>query len=196
VLFSASKGYAARLGNGVAAYRRADFTFATTQFQMASWLASTPAEQALALFNLGDALVMTGQYEAAFDAFSAVLTIQPKNKDAQKNRDLVDKFRKSISKNENDSPKFKGYQSATYGYYHEPKTSKMDQEVQQSSGGVNGAGGPATATQKPGTPFALTEAIGASARKKLDLVNDQPAPLLDGLLRQQPYHTPVLGDNP
>lgn len=196
VLFSASKGYAARLGNGVAAYRRADFTFATTQFQMASWLASTPAEQALALFNLGDALVMTGQYEAAFDAFSAVLTIQPKNKDAQKNRDLVDKFRKSISKNENDSPKFKGYQSATYGYYHEPKTSKMDQEVQQSSGGVNGAGGPATATQKPGTPFSLTEAIGASARKKLDLVNDQPAPLLDGLLRQQPYHTPVLGDNP
>lgn len=59
-----------------------------------------------------------------------------------------------------------------------------------------GAGGPATATQKPGTPFALTEAIGASARKKLDLVNDHPAPLLDGLLRQQPYHTPVLGDNP
>ncbi|HUX82764.1 MAG TPA: VWA domain-containing protein [Halothiobacillus sp.] len=196
VLFSASKGYAARLGNGIAAYRRADFTFAATQFQMASWLASAPAEQALALFNLGDALVMTGQYDAAFDAFSAVLAIQPQNKDAQKNRDLVDKFRKSISKNEKDSPKFKGYQSATYGYYHEPKTSKMDQAVQQSSGGVNGAGGPTTVTQKPGTPFALTEAIGASARKKLDLVNDQPAPLLDGLLRQQPYQAPMLGDAP
>lgn len=196
VLYAAGKGYMARLGTGVAAYRRADFTFAATQFEMASWLADTPEDRALALFDLGDALVMTGRYEAAFDAFSAVLAIQPDNAPAKNNRDLIDKFRKNIRQNAQDSPKFQGYQSATYGYYHEPKDGKMDQAMQQSSGGVNGAAESATAPQKPGSPFALTEAIGASARKKLDMVKDQPAPLLDGLLRQQPYHAPVLGDTP
>lgn len=196
VLLSGAKGFPARLGTGIAAYRRADYPFAVTQFQMALWQAQAPAERALALFNLGDALVMTGRYDAAFDAFSAVLAIQPDNENAKKNRELVDKFREKITKNAQDSPKFKGYQAATYGFYHEPKTGKMDKEIQQSSGGVNGAGAATPQATKPTAPFALTEAIGASARKKLDLVNDQPAPLLDGLLRQQPYHAPDPGSTP
>lgn len=197
VLFSAAKGYEARLGSGAAAYRRADFPFAVDQFQMALWTATTPTQRALALFNLGDALVMTGRYQAALDAFNGVLARQPDNTDARKNRDLVAKLLEKSAKNAKDSPKFKGYQSATYGYYHEPTTSKMDQQIQQSSGAVGGTAGQATpSTATAQEPFQVTEAIAASARKKLDLVNDQPAPLLDGLLRQQPYHDPFQGETP
>ncbi|HUN00744.1 MAG TPA: hypothetical protein PLI96_09745, partial [Halothiobacillus sp.] len=36
------------------------------------------------------------------------------------------------------------------------------------------------------------EANATSARTKLNLIHDQPAPLLEGLLRQQPYHQPAL----
>ncbi|MGC8698421.1 MAG: VWA domain-containing protein, partial [Halothiobacillus sp.] len=73
VAFGAAKGFAARLGAGVAALRRADFVFAVNQLQTALWLATTPQDQALAAFNLGDALVLTGRYPDALAAFNYVL---------------------------------------------------------------------------------------------------------------------------
>ncbi|OYY56128.1 MAG: hypothetical protein B7Y53_02485 [Halothiobacillus sp. 28-55-5] len=197
VAFGAAKGFAARLGAGVAALRRDDAVFAVSQFQMALWLALTPQEQALAAFNLGDALVLTGRYPDALAAFNYVLSLSgapPTLTDtALVNRDIVEKILQSAAKNSQNSPKFQGHQIAQYGYSVDPAKSKMDQEIQKTDGVLSGSAGSAALTPPPAAPaFVLNEANATSARTKLNLIHDQPAPLLEGLLRQQPYHQPAL----
>lgn len=201
VEFSAAKGFGARFGAGLAAFRRADYPFAVDQWQAALWLASTPAQRAIAAFDLGNALTLTGRYDAALDAFNHVLSIQPlpeKLSDAAlNNRDIVQKILQTVAKNGKDSPKFQGHQIATYGYYQEPTKSRMDKEIQKSEGMTQStASQPAdSAANAPETPFVLNEATASSARAKLNLIHDKPAPLLDGLLRQQPYHAPIIADD-
>jgi Ca-activated chloride channel family protein len=201
VEFAAAKGFGARLGAGLAAFRRADYAFAVDQWQAAVWLASTPDQAAIASFDLGNALTLTGRYVAALDAFEHVLSIKPlaENLDeaARANREILRKILQSDVKNAKESPRFQGYQSATYGYYEEPTKGRMDKEIQKSDGATQSAAAqPASPTaNSPATPFVLNEATASSARAKLNLIHDAPAPLLDGLLRQQPYHAPVLSDD-
>jgi Ca-activated chloride channel family protein len=195
--FAAAKGFAARLGAGVAALRRADFVFAVNQFQMALWLAATPQDQALAAFNLGDALLLTGRYPDALAAFNYVLSLATApttlSDAARVNRDIVQKILQMAAKNGANSAKFQGLQIAQYGYAVDPADSKMDKEIQKTEGVLSGSTGSAAATASPNAPaFVLNQADATSARSKLNLIHDQPAPLLDGLLRQQPYHQPAL----
>ncbi len=198
VEFASAKGFGARLGAGLAAFRRADYAFAVDQWQEAIWLASTPDQAAMASFDLGNALTMTGRYAAALDAFNHVLSIKPlprKLSDATlNNRDILQKILQTAAKNGKDSPKFQGHQIATYGYYQEPTKSRMDKEIQKSDGATESiAAQPASpAANASATPFVLNEATASSARAKLNLIHDAPAPLLDGLLRQQPYHLPTI----
>lgn len=201
VEFASAKGFSARLGAGLAAFRRADYAFAVDQWQTAVWLASTPEQAAIASFDLGNALTLTGRYDAALDAFEHVLRIKPLAEEldqaAQTNREILKKILQTAAKNTKESPHFQGYQSATYGYYQEPSKGQMDKEIQKSEGITQGAAGqPASpAASKAATPFVLNEATASSARAKLTLIHDAPAPLLDGLLRQQPYHVPDLSDD-
>ncbi len=197
VAFGAAKGFDARLGAGVAALRRADAVFAVTQFQTALWLATTPQEQALAAFNLGDALMLVARYPDALAAFNYVLSLAAApatlTDAALVNRDIVQKILQTAAKNSKNSPKFQGYQIAQYGYSVDPAKSKMDREIQKTDGVLSGAAGSAAGPTAPNAPaFVLNEANATSARTKLNLIHDQPAPLLTGLLRQQPYHPPAL----
>jgi Ca-activated chloride channel family protein len=196
VAFEAAKGFSARLGAGVAALRRADAEFAVSQFQSALWLAATPQEQALAAFNLGDALTLAGRYPGALDAFNFVLGIKtaaPALSDAALvNRDIVQKILQTAALNSKNSPKFQGHQIAKYGYAADPTQSKMDKEIQKTQGLLSGSAGVGASAQTNLMPFELNDANATSARAKLNLIFDQPAPLLDGLLSQQPYHRPNL----
>jgi Ca-activated chloride channel family protein len=163
-------------------------------------LASTPDQAAIASFDLGNALTLTGRYAAALDAFEHVLSIKPLaeklDEAARANREILKKILQSTVKNSKEGPHFQGYQSATYGYYEEPTKSRMDKEIQKSDGATESAAAqPASPTaNSPVTPFVLNEATASSARAKLNLIHDAPAPLLDGLLRQQPYHAPVISN--
>jgi Ca-activated chloride channel homolog len=201
VEFAAAKGFGARLGAGLAAFRRADYAFAVDQWQAAVWLASTPDQAAIAGFDLGNALTLSGRYAAALDAFEHVLGIKPLAEElakaARTNRDILKKILQSAVKNSKEGPHFQGYQTATYGYYQDPTKSRMDKEIQKSDGATQRAAAqPASPTaNSPATPFVLNEATASSARAKLNLIHDAPAPLLDGLLRQQPYHAPVISDD-
>lgn len=196
VAFSAAKGYAARFGTGLAAFRRADYAFAIDQWQMALVLAKTPEHKAIAAFNLGDALTLAGRYAAARDAFSYVLTIAPISENltaaALTNRGIVQELLQSLAKNGKNSPRFQGYQAAKYGYSQDPKTSRMDKEIQKSQGVADGAAQAPPADARPFAPFVPNTATERSARSKLTLIHDAPAPLLEGLLRQQPYHLPAI----
>lgn len=71
--YASLEGFAARMGEGAAAYRRRDYGHAVRQFTAALLLSRTPQERADALFNLGNALYFSGNRSAALDAFQGVL---------------------------------------------------------------------------------------------------------------------------
>lgn len=190
--FGPAKGFAARFGSGVSAYRRGDYAFAVGQLQEALWLARDKTSRHLALFNLGDALVLVGRYQAALDAFDAILADQPDNAAAKKNRQIVASLLDKKARNRKDEPRYEGHRNAIYGYYHEPEHSKMDDRMLKSHGAAGGqTGGRAPAA--PAKAFHLTPELAGSARRKLDLIHDRPAPLLRALIDQQLYSLPSAG---
>jgi len=189
VELGAAKGFSARFGSGVSAYRRGDYVFAVGQFQAALWLAPDSARRLQVLFNLGDALVLVGRYRAALDAFDAVLAAQPDNEAAKKNRLIVATLLDKQARNRKNEPKYAGHRNAIYGYYHEPDKSKMDDRMLDSEGASAGSIGPGERHEK-GEPFRLTPELAGSARRKLDLLRDQPDPLLKALIEQQIYTLP------
>jgi Ca-activated chloride channel homolog len=89
-LYGSLHGYAARIGEGAAAYRRKDYAHAIRQFAAALLEASEDKQREQALFNLGNSYFMAGGYRAAADAFYGVLKYSPTNKAAQFNLALSD----------------------------------------------------------------------------------------------------------
>jgi Ca-activated chloride channel family protein len=89
-LYARLPGFAARLGEGAAAYRQREFQTAAHAFRAALLLADTPAQRFAALFNLGDAAMHLpgGTLEAA-QAFDAALRIRPHDPAAQRNAHLA-----------------------------------------------------------------------------------------------------------
>lgn len=83
--YAALPGFAGRMGEGAAAYKRRDYAYAREQFSSAWLLAKTSNQSADALFNLGNSLYATGAYVAAIDAYAAVLKQRPQDRRAQQN---------------------------------------------------------------------------------------------------------------
>lgn len=82
-------GFNGRMGEGAAAYRRADYVFAIQQYTQALRLSETNAQRADALFNLGNSLARAGQLRAAIDAYSDVLRYRPGDVASVKNLAVV-----------------------------------------------------------------------------------------------------------
>lgn len=78
-------GYHARMGEGAAAYRRKDFTYAARQFTQALLQAHTVGERADALVNLGNSYFYAGNLRAAADAFTGVLRYRAHDARAMEN---------------------------------------------------------------------------------------------------------------
>src|SRR5262245_35776077 len=82
----AAKTFHDPLWQGVAWYRAGDFKQAAAAFSRRE----TPE----AYFNKGDALLMTGSYDAAIEAYTQALDKRPGWKEAEENRDLANARKK------------------------------------------------------------------------------------------------------
>lgn len=189
--FDRAPGYAARLGGGLTAYRRADYPHAVDRLQAAVWLADSPEQRMLALFDLGNALVLSGRYRAAVSAYDAVLALDPEHDPAIRNRQLaaslIDAARQGPDENR---PGFRGYSSSQPDPIDETQGARMSEQRLEGEGG---GGGSQVASPPAGRqePFRLDEELLQGARKKLERIEDRPRPAIEGLLRQQPYKSVV-----
>lgn len=190
VAFDRASGYAARLGSGLTAYRRGDFPHAVDRLQAAAWLADSPEPRMLALFNLGNALVLVGRYRAAVSAFDAVLALDPDHEPARQNRHLAASLAEAARQGaDEEQPGFRGYALQQPDPIDETQGARMSDEFLESEGG--GSGPVASGGGRQGEPFRLDEGLLQGARKKLERIEDRPQPAIEGLLRQQPYKSVV-----
>jgi len=88
-LYADVQGYAGRMGEGAAAYRRKDYQYAIKQFSAALLEARAEIQREQALFNLGNSYFMAGGFRAAADAFLGVLRYEAGNQDARANLALA-----------------------------------------------------------------------------------------------------------
>ncbi len=188
--FDQAAGYAARLGSGLTAYRRADYPHAIDRLQSAAWLAEDDEGRMLALFNLGNALVLAGRYRAAVSAFDAVLLLDPAHDPAVRNRLLAASLIEAAREGpDEEQPGFRGFDSMQPDPLDETQGARMSEEFLESEGG--GSGPVASGTGEAGEAFQLNEGLLQGARKKLERIEDRPRPAIEGLLRQQPYKSVV-----
>lgn len=97
-LYGELTGYAGRMGEGAAAYRRKDYQYAIKQYSNALLEARTDQQREQALFNLGNSYFMATGYRAAADAFMGVLKFAPDNNNARANLALTAGMLAQISK--------------------------------------------------------------------------------------------------
>jgi len=190
--FDRASGYAARLGGGLAAYRRGDFPHAVDRLQSAVWLAQTEEQRLLALFDLGNALVLAGRYLAAVSAYDAALLLAPDHEPARQNRHLAVSLANLAGQgvNEEEQPGFRGFEAQRPDPVDETLGARMSEEFLEAQGGGRG-GRVADQPDADGEGFVLNEALLQGARKKLERIEDRPQPPLRSLLRQQPYKAVV-----
>ena len=188
--FDRASGYDARLGSGLTAYRRADYPHAIERLQAAVWLAEETEPRMLALFNLGNALVLAGRYRAAVSAFDAVLLLDPEHDPALRNRQLAASLIEAAREGpDEDQPGFRGFDSMQPDPLDETRGARMSEAFLESQGG--GSGPVASGSADSGEAFRLNEGLLQGARKKLERIEDRPQPAIEGLLRQQPYKSVV-----
>ena len=85
VLYATLPGFDARMGEGAAAYRRQDFTYAGKQFSAALLRATDNNQRADALFNVANSAFMGGNFRVAADAYLGVLRYRPNDAKARNN---------------------------------------------------------------------------------------------------------------
>lgn len=129
----------AQLSEGVAAYRRGDFTAAEAAFRQQG--------DAVSSYNLGNALARQGRLEEALQAYDRALAEQPRMDDAEANRRAVlEALKRQKKQKEQNNPK---------GGQGNSDQDKRDargqgQNDQASSGQQRQAGPPASAQQDAG----------------------------------------------
>jgi len=189
--FDRATGFAARLGGGIAAYRRGDFPHAVERLQAATWLAETDRQRRLALYNLGNALVLAGRYRAAVSAYDAVLALDPDHAPARQNRHIAVALANVAGQREQseEQPGFRGFDSTRPDPIDETQGARMSEEFLEAEG--SGSGGMVADQPAAGAGFVLNESLLQGARKKLERLDDRPRPPLRSLLRQQPYKSVV-----
>lgn len=77
------------MGEGAAAYRLQDYALAQETFRQAAVIASTDAERAVALFNLGNSYYQTESADFAVEAYQQALLYQPEFAQAEHNLRLA-----------------------------------------------------------------------------------------------------------
>lgn len=85
VLYATLPGFAARMGEGAAAYRRQDYVYAGRQFSAALLQAPDNSRRADALFNVANSAFMASNFRVAADAYLGVLRYRPNDQKARNN---------------------------------------------------------------------------------------------------------------
>ncbi|MFP4155240.1 MAG: VWA domain-containing protein [Halothiobacillaceae bacterium] len=185
--YSRLKGHDARFGEGAAAYRREDFAHARDQFQMALLLATTTADRADATFNLGNALFQLGRFAAARDAYAEVLRLRPDDQGAARNHYLASQRLAQLQERVQDEEP-PGRRPTDAARYEEPEESEFPSEEQGGpleAIGADAGSGPSGRAGEEDEPYRFDARALDSARKKLELVRDEPTRLIGDLIHQQ-----------
>jgi Ca-activated chloride channel family protein len=196
-LYAAAGGYRGQMGAGAAAWRQADYVVATRHFGAALLLAETDRARADALYNLGNAHYARGQWQAAWEAFEAVLRIRPADARASTNRD---KAWQRLRRERPDAP-MQSDLGGRRGFLAEGRVQPDGQagpapdEPESAADGmqVDRGGQAAGAAHRQGAAATragatLDPRLALSGLKKLERLEDRPASLLKNLLRQDARH--------
>ncbi|MFP5403549.1 MAG: VWA domain-containing protein [Gammaproteobacteria bacterium] len=185
-------GYRGQMGAGAAAWRQADYPAATRHYGAALLLAANDAQRADALYNLGNAHYGRGQWQAAFEAFDAVLRLRPQDTRAAANRE------RAWQKLKQDRPEtpMESDLGGRRGFIAEgriqvdsqtgaaPGDPEFESAGVQRDAGMSGAGASAASRAVVPAPVRVEPALARSGLKKLDRLQDRPDTLLMNLLKQ------------
>jgi Ca-activated chloride channel family protein len=198
-LYGELQGYAARMGEGAAAYRRKDYQYAIKQFSTALLESRDAKQREQALFNLGNSYFMTGGYRAAADAFLGVLKYAPGNQDARANLALAAGKLAEMSKRGKNPQGISGRRGRDTGgglgddatdkpVSLEPTDEKKDKSPGQGNEVAEGENARLNASEKQASSSsssapADSDVIYRAALKKLELAADKPAALHKALVK-------------
>lgn len=195
-------GFAARMGEGAAAYRRKDYTYANQQFTLALLQARSTAERADALFNLGDSYFYAGNFVAAANAFDGVLRYRFNDQHAKENLALANSKLSLRGNQLAQKDGIPGRRGQGLGDAKADAASPlgMAPEKDENRPMVDPNAFDATDARRLGlAPRAARSDLDATRRaalKKLDLLQDQRAETLKQVLKQDATRKPPLGMPP
>lgn len=198
-LYAGLQGYAARMGEGAAAYRRKDYQYAIRQFSSALLASRDARQREQALFNLGNSYFMAGGYRAAADAFLGVLKYAPDNQDARANLALAAGKLAEISKPGKQSQGISGRRGKETGgdlgddasdkpLSMEPSDENKNQSPRPGSELAEGEKARLHSSEKQvannsASAQADSDIAYRAALKKLELAEDKPAALHKALVK-------------
>lgn len=196
-LYGDLQGYAARMGEGAAAYRRKDYQYAIRQFGTALLESRDARQREQALFNLGNSYFMAGGYRAAADAFVGVLKYAPDNRDARANLAVAAGKLAEIGKQGKKAQGIPGRRGRETGgalgedasdqpLSMDPSGDKKDNAPRAGSELADGDKARLRSTEKAASNRAAvadSDIAYRAALKKLELAADQPAALHKALAR-------------
>lgn len=187
LLYARLPGAQARLGEGAAAYRRGDLDHAIQSFTSAWLLAEETGTRADALYNLGNAELKSGHPQRAALAYEAVLRLRPDDEAAQANLWIARRQAEArqMKKSRPEAPP--GHRPTDMARYDEEVGADFPEEDEAFSGSDLSTGVAAGARQggKPASALALSEADRLAAQKKMELLQDDPAPMWRAMMRAQ-----------
>ncbi|OYY74679.1 MAG: hypothetical protein B7Y40_03625 [Gammaproteobacteria bacterium 28-57-27] len=186
LLYARLPGTQARMGEGAAAYRRGDFNHAAQAFTSAWLLSDSDPARANALYNLGNAELQAGRSERAVAAYEQVLRLRPDDENAASNLWLAQQQaeQKRMKKSRPEDPP--GRKPTDFARYNEDVTPDFPPDDTPSGGDLSAGGSGAGQKRPTGEPAALnlSEADRLAAEKKMELLDDQPAPAWRAMLRR------------
>jgi Ca-activated chloride channel family protein len=186
LLYARLPGTQARMGEGAAAYRRGDFNHAAQAFTSAWLLSDSDPARADALYNLGNAELQAGRSERAIAAYEQVLRLRPADENAASNLWLAQQHaeQKRMKKSRPEDPP--GRKPTDFARYNEDVTPDFPPDDPKSGGDLS-AGGAGAGQKRPASEpaaLSLNEADRLAAEKKMELLDDRPAPAWRAMLRR------------
>jgi Ca-activated chloride channel family protein len=193
-LYTKQSGYAARMGEGASAYRRKDFGHAVRQFTEALLVAQTPEQRADALFNLGNSYYLAGNKPAALDSFQGVLRYR-KDEKARANLARVSAQMKPAAAPPGEGVSGRRGRGLGEGANEGGDAPMgMEEEKERPQVLMEPEGADAAGARRQSGADAGAQGRAAdlrAARKKLELVRDQPQALNKRLLTQDRGEPPA-----
>lgn len=167
-----------RFGLGTAEYQAQAYESALRRFTDAAAAATDPALRAHSWYNAGNAHAQLGQFDEAADAFERSLRMNPNDRDAKANLELV---RRLIEEREQEQSEREG----------EEKTSDPEQEGQDEEDGAPGEGDNQNDKSDP-----ASQPTDAPQPEPESGQQPQPEPNADGSAEPQPDTPPQQTQHP
>jgi Ca-activated chloride channel family protein len=190
-LYAEIGGYAGQMGAGAAAWRQADYAAAGGYFGAALLLAANDRERTDALYNLGNAHYARGHWQAAVEAYQAVLHVRPADARARANLNYAWQH---LRRQQRDAP-MRSDLGGRRGFLAEGRTQTDNpsgatpDDPESVAPGMQIERGKAEG-ERAVVPPATQVAVGVDSRlapsglKKMERLQDRPQAMLRNLLKQ------------